>query len=144
MVLPLLQLVTPLLAASLPLPPDPLPATQPAAGAARPHIVLFVVDDYGFAGIGAHAAAEGLTHTPNFDAAVSEGVLLERHYTFFWCAPTRAAFMTGRLPYHVMESGNFVSGGMNMLPAKLKQVGYKTHQVGKRWPSVPSVLTSRP
>jgi arylsulfatase A-like enzyme len=47
----------------------------------------------GFAGIGAHSAAEGLTHTPNFDAAVSEGVLLERHYTFFWCAPTRAAFM---------------------------------------------------
>eukprot|EP01047_Picozoa_sp_COSAG01_P077310 COSAG01_NODE_13878_length_1524_cov_1.350175_2_plen_56_part_01 len=26
----------------------------------------------GFAGIGAHSAAEGLTHTPNFDAAVSE------------------------------------------------------------------------
>jgi hypothetical protein len=39
--------------------------------------------------------------------------------------------MTGRMPYHVMESGNYVSGGMNMLPAKLKQVGYAAHQVGK-------------
>ena len=39
--------------------------------------------------------------------------------------------MTGRMPYHVMESGNYVSGGMNMLPAKLKEAGYRTHQVGK-------------
>ena len=116
---------------SLPLGPDPLPPTPPAAGAPRPHIVLFVVDDYGWNNLGAHNPLEGATHTPNFDAAVDEGVLLERHYVFFWCAPTRAAFMTGRMPYHVMESGNYVSGGMNMLPAKLKQVGYATHMVGK-------------
>ena len=37
--------------------------------------------------------------------------------------------MTGRLPHHVLESTNYVSGGMSMLPAKLKQVGYSTHQV---------------
>jgi hypothetical protein len=84
--------------AELPQGPDPLLPTPPVEGAPRPHIVLFVVDDYGFANIGAHSAAPGLTHTPNFDAAVAEGVLLERHYTFWWCAPTRAAFMTGRMP----------------------------------------------
>ena len=38
--------------------------------------------------------------------------------------------MSGRLPYHVLEGTNYVSGGMNMLPAKLKQIGYATHQVG--------------
>ena len=38
---------------------------------------------------------------------------------------------TGRLPYHVFQSADYVSGGMNMLPAKLKQVGYVTHQIGK-------------
>jgi arylsulfatase A-like enzyme len=39
--------------------------------------------------------------------------------------------MTGREPYHVLQGTNYVSGGMNMIPAKLKQVGYVTHQVGK-------------
>ena len=97
----LLPLLAPWLAVSTELPrgPDPLSPTAPVEGAPRPHIVLFVVDDWGFANIGAHSAAPGLTHTPNFDAAVAEGVLLERHYTFWWCAPTRAAFMTGRMPY---------------------------------------------
>eukprot|EP01046_Picozoa_sp_COSAG06_P033598 COSAG06_NODE_3439_length_5348_cov_4.151457_5_plen_125_part_00 len=96
-------LVLPLFAVSVELPrgPDPLPPTPPVEGAPRPHIVLFVVDDYGWANLGAHSASPGLTHTPNFDAAVAEGVLLERHYTFFWCAPTRAAFLTGRMPYAI-------------------------------------------
>jgi arylsulfatase A-like enzyme len=39
--------------------------------------------------------------------------------------------MTGRLPYHVLQTTNHVSRGFNMLPAKLQQVGYRTHQVGK-------------
>ena len=39
--------------------------------------------------------------------------------------------MTGRLPYHVYQSGDYVSGEMNMIPAKLAQVGYSTHQFGK-------------
>lgn len=37
--------------------------------------------------------------------------------------------MTGRLPYHVLESTNYVTRGMTMMPAKLRQVGYETHQV---------------
>ena len=32
--------------------------------------------------------------------------------------------MTGRLPYHVFETSDYVDGGFNMLPAKLRQVGY--------------------
>jgi arylsulfatase A-like enzyme len=106
--------------------------------------VLFVVDDMGWANLGAHNNVSG-THTPHFDAAVTDGILLERHYTFRWCAPTRSSLMTGRMPYHVLEGTNYVSGGMNMLPAKLKQVGYATHQIGKcrvyiRTPSYASVF----
>ena len=37
--------------------------------------------------------------------------------------------MSGRLPYHALQQSDYVSGGMNLLPAKLKQVGYATHQV---------------
>ena len=35
--------------------------------------------------------------------------------------------MTGRLPYHVFETSDYVDGGFNMLPAKLRQVGYVSH-----------------
>ena len=116
---------------TLPRGPEPLPPLSPVAGAPRPHIVLYVVDDYGWNNIGAHNPLEGDTRTPHFDAAIEQGLLLDRHYVFRWCAPTRSAFMTGRLPYHVFQEANYVSGGMNMIPARLKQVGYKTAQVGK-------------
>ena len=39
--------------------------------------------------------------------------------------------MTGRLPYHVLQSELAVHPGFTMLPAKLKEVGYATHHVGK-------------
>ena len=39
--------------------------------------------------------------------------------------------MTGRLPYHVFQSSDHVSRGFTMLPRKLGQVGYVSHQVGK-------------
>ena len=39
--------------------------------------------------------------------------------------------MTGRLPYHVLQQTDHVDRNMKMLPAKLKEAGYRTHQVGK-------------
>ena len=96
----------------LPVGPKPLPSKPPRVDALQPHIVLFVVDDFGWNNLGAHNPLEGHTQTPNFDAAVSEGILLERHYTFYWCAPTRSAFMSGRLPYHVYQATDHVSAGL--------------------------------
>ena len=66
----LLFLLPPLAAKqTLPRGPEPLPPLSPLAGAPRPHIVLYVVDDYGWNNIGAHNPLEGDTHTPHFDAA---------------------------------------------------------------------------
>ena len=80
-----------------PVPPaPPLPPLKPTAGSPRPHILLFVIDDMGWANIGFRNKAH--THTPNLDLAASEGVVLDRHYTYRWCSPTRSALMTGRLP----------------------------------------------
>ena len=79
----------------LPAGPQPLPPTPPTAGAARPHIVLFVVDDMGRANIGYQNP--GNVNTPHFDSEAKSGVVLTHHYTFRWCAPTRSALMTG--PY---------------------------------------------
>ena len=111
-----------------PAPPTPAP-TPPDPDAPRPHIIVFVVDDQGYANIGYHNP--GNVHTPHADDLAHAGVRLERHYTFRWCAPTRSALMTGRLPYHVLQQTDYVDRNMKMLPAKLKEAGYKTHQVGK-------------
>ncbi|CAE8634104.1 unnamed protein product, partial [Polarella glacialis] len=84
-----------------------------AAVQKKPHIVLILADDHGWANLGAHtrdAADEGSadvqqqrreTHTPNMDALVDEGVLLERHYAYKICAPSRASLQSGRLAVHV-------------------------------------------
>ena len=40
--------------------------------------------------------------TPNIDAIFGDdGVTLTRHYTYKFCAPTRSALQSGRLPVHV-------------------------------------------
>ena len=76
--------------------------------------------------------------TPNSDALVREGLELDRHYVFMFCSPTRMSIMSGRLPYHVNQVNLAtwardwsMPGEMTALPAKLKQVGYKTSMVGK-------------
>lgn len=109
--------------------PPALPPIRPTPGSLRPHVVMWVVDDQGFANVGFHNPNH--VRTPTTDKLAADGIILDRHYTFRWCAPTRSALMTGRLPYHVLQSTNHVHRSFNMLPAKLRQVGYRTHQVGK-------------
>ena len=110
-------------------PAPPCPPAKPARGAPRPHIVLFVTDDQGWANVGYHNP--GNVITPYMDILAKSGIRLERHYAFRWCAPSRAALMTGRLPHHVLETTNYVTRGMTMLPKKLQSVGYSTHMIGK-------------
>ena len=52
--------------------------------ASRPHIVFFMVDDWGWADVGYHRKDQGPAdqreiQTPHIDALVSEGVELDRH-----------------------------------------------------------------
>jgi arylsulfatase I/J len=75
--------------------------------------------------------------TPNMNALVKEGVILDRHYVYQYCSPTRSSFLSGRLPIHVntVNRGPDQIGGvdlrMTMISSKLKSAGYSTHQVGK-------------
>lgn len=75
--------------------------------------------------------------TPNMDRLVADGIILDRHYVYKFCSPTRSAFLSGRLPIHV-NSKNMAptaAGGvdvrMTVVAKKLKAAGYHTHQVGK-------------
>jgi len=124
----------------------------------KPHVLLFVADCMGWAGLGAHrtagnsAEAQGKaeTQTPILDKLIQDGVLLERHYTSSSSVPSRQSLISGRLPreFSQPEAGvsnpttfwnpeDNVSGffgiprNMTGIGSKLKQAGYATHYVGK-------------
>mmetsp|Transcript_5926 Transcript_5926/g.10729 ORF Transcript_5926/g.10729 Transcript_5926/m.10729 type:complete len:699 (-) Transcript_5926:220-2316(-) len=122
---------------------------------AKPHVVFILADDYGWANMGVHrehprspAEAQGKaeTHTPNLDELVRTGVLLERHYAYKICSPSRSSLQSGRLAVHVntVNTGvtywnpeDNVSGyagvpvNMTGIAEKMKHGGYETHLVGK-------------
>ncbi len=116
-------------------------------GAQQPHLVMVVVDDLGWADLefrGGNGKAD--IRTPVLNELAGGGVVLNRHYAYNWCGPSRASLMTGRLPVHVdvnatdnmaWDETDPVSGQsgvpteMTMVNAKLKQAGYATHYVGK-------------
>ncbi|CAE7901863.1 Arsb [Symbiodinium necroappetens] len=124
----------------------------------KPHVLLFVADDVGWAGLGAHRTAENSaeaqgkaeTQTPVLDNLIRDGVLLERHYAASNSVPSRCSLISGRLPrdFPVAPRGmsnpatywnpeDNVSGfygiprNMTGIGSKLKQAGYATHYVGK-------------
>ena len=122
---------------------------KPHANSSKPHIVFVMADDFGWANFGVHAkgqpnAAEALT--PRLDALVSDGVLLDRHYVFRFCSPSRCAFTSGRNPIHVnlfndalgeYNLADPVSGfsgiprNMTGIAEKLAGAGYSTVAAGK-------------
>ena len=76
------------------------------AGASTPppHIVFVLADDFGWNNFGIHAKGkpnEAEAQTPRLDALATEGVLLDRHYVFRLCSPSRSALQSGRNPIHV-------------------------------------------
>ena len=110
-------------------------ATSSVVGGTPPHVLLMLADDLGNYEVGFH---NRLAITPNIDALAADGVILERHYVYHMCGPTRAATMTGRLPYHGNQKNvndlNSTAGAdlrMKFLPAKLKEAGYATSMIGK-------------
>ena len=121
--------------------------SQSTSSNSKPHIVFVMVDDWGWANVGYHRSSRLRSYTPNIDSLVNEGLQLEQHYVYNWCAPSRSAFLTGRLPIHVNDAKHVnisthnpndpVSGfqgvprNMTMISAKMKEAGYATHQVGK-------------
>ncbi len=75
------------------------------AASSKPHIVLLLVDDYGWANLGVHndvrSGGQLEVQTPEMDSLISTGILLDNFYTFKFCSPTRSALQSGRNPIHV-------------------------------------------
>ena len=71
-------------------------SSQPAA--TKPHILFFLVDDFGWSDVGFHGSK---IRTANIDKLASDGVILDNYYVQPICTPTRAALLSGKYPIHL-------------------------------------------
>lgn len=107
-----------------------------AADSLRPHIVLIVADDLGYADVGFMGAKE--IKTPHLDKLAAGGAILDSFYVQPVCSPTRATLMTGRYPtrtgvYTIVRPHS--KWGLPLeertLAVALREAGYQTAISGK-------------
>ncbi len=120
-----------------------------SAADVKPNVVLFLIDDLGWADLGCYGST--FNKTPNLDKLAAEGMRFTQAYAACpVCSPTRTAIMTGRypqrcgittwLPGHGKQRGHrLVAPEVPLkLPAAeltiaeaLKPVGYTSASIGK-------------
>ena len=114
------------------------------AGARPPNVIFILTDDQGWGD--AKFAGHPYVKTPNLDRLAKEGTWLRQFYVAATvCSPSRAAFLTGRVPARFAIHGHFADHASNAarsmpnwldpevttLPDLLKQAGYATAHFGK-------------
>lgn len=127
-------------------------AAAAEAVAVKPHIVFFLADDLGYNNIGYH---NHVTLSPHIDEFFGTGLQLNHSFSHKWCAPTRAALMSGRLPFKTgLEHGSLgaysapeyalaLSANFTLLPETLKKGGYTTHSAMLPSPQPTAVQSPR-
>jgi len=109
-------------------------------GGKPPNIIYILIDDVGFGEFG----NPELNHvrgyrTPSLNKLAQESLSLTRMYSEPSCTPTRAAFLTGRLPVrsHMLEAKIVPPEGTGLnkdevtIAEILSQAGYNTAHIGK-------------
>lgn len=115
------------------------------APSGAPNVLIWLLDDAGFAHIGAFG---GLIDTPNIDRVAALGLRYNNFYATSLCSPSRAALLAGR-NHHSVAMGSHATSAMGFpgydgrVPrtaasfAKiLKYSGYTTFALGK-WDHTP-------
>lgn len=103
----------------------------------KTNVLFILVDDMGYGDFGVFG--DGSSKTPNLDRLVSEGICLTQHYAGSpVCAPSRAAYMTGRYPHRTGVIDTLDANGLDRLSLKemtiadvFKKNGYATGLIGK-------------
>jgi arylsulfatase A-like enzyme len=100
----------------------------------RPNILLILTDDQGYGDFSIH----GNTHlqTPHIDKLAGEGVRFDRFYVNSFCAPTRAALLTGRWPlrtgcHGVTHNREAMRPTEVTIAEALHEGGYRSACIGK-------------
>ncbi|MFC4995278.1 sulfatase [Rubritalea tangerina] len=103
--------------------------------APKPNIILFVIDDLGYADMSFLPFAAGDVETPGIDRIAKKGMYFSNAYaTSPICSPARAGLATGR--YQQRWGNNWYGrGGLPVgektIAMELKALGYVTKKVGK-------------
>ncbi len=107
-----------------------------AAPSAKPNILIFFVDDMGWAQPGCYGGK--MAPTPNIDALAKGGMRFTDGYSSGCiCSPGRVGMLTGRYQSRTGHDANPTKPGRELLltettmAQRLKSAGYKTGIVGK-------------
>ena len=105
-----------------------------AENVARPNILLIITDDQGYGDFSIH----GNPHlkTPHIDQLGKSAVRFERFFVNSFCAPTRAALLTGRYPlrtgcHGVTHNREAMRPEEVTLAEVLGRAGYRSACIGK-------------
>lgn len=111
-----------------------------SSAAERPNFLFIYTDDQRWDALGVVQKEQGDTarfpwfQTPNLDRLASEGVRFRSAFVVSsLCAPSRAAFLTGRYNHHNGVVNNHTPFPVDAVtwPSLLRAAGYKTGYVGK-------------
>lgn len=113
----------------------------PLFSAARPNVLLILLDDLGYSDLGAYG---GEIPTPHIDALAKGGVRFTRMANSARCCPSRASLLTGLHPAQagIPNFAGVLSRNSVTIAEVLRPAGYKTYAVGK-W-HVGNTPTTRP
>ena len=117
-----------------------LPPSVCAKTAAKPNILMILVDDLGYGDLTSYGATD--LQSPNIDRLVKSGIRFDNFYANCCvCSPTRASLLTGRYPELVGVPGvirtradnswGYLAPDAVLLGEVLKRAGYHTAIVGK-------------
>jgi uncharacterized sulfatase len=107
-----------------------LPGTLRAAD--RPHLVLFVADDFTTTDCGPYGATD--VKTPHLDRLASHALRFTQAFAASpTCTPSRCSLFTGLYPFRNGAHANhsLIREGVSTLPNQLKRLGYRVVLAGK-------------
>jgi arylsulfatase A-like enzyme len=99
-----------------------------------PNVILIMTDDQGYGDMSCHGHPK--LQTPNIDKISKEGVSFSNFHVDPYCAPTRAALMTGRYAlrtgvWHTYGGRNWLFEDETTMAEIFKANGYATGHFGK-------------
>jgi len=111
----------------------PAEADPPEPGK-RPHVLIVITDDQGYGDLSIHGNPH--LRTPHIDRLGETGVRFDRFFVNSFCAPTRAALLTGRWPlrtgcHGVTHNREAMRAAEVTIAEALGGVGYQTACIGK-------------
>jgi arylsulfatase A len=104
------------------------------AESSKPNVLLIMTDDQGYGDFSSHGNPH--LQTPHIDKLAQTGVRFDRFYVNSFCAPTRAALLTGRWPlrtgcHGVTRNAEAMKPTEVTIAEALHPAGYRSACIGK-------------